>query len=68
MNNRDRTLTLGVVGPGIAAAMFIVIGYIANIVQLVEHGNEVGGMFILKLVGIFFGPLGVILGWMGIFS
>lgn len=39
-------------------------GYIANIVKLVMiAGGEITTMFVLRIVGIFAAPLGVILGF-----
>lgn len=39
-------------------------GYVANIVKLVMiAGGEITTMFVLRIVGIFAAPLGVILGF-----
>lgn len=42
----------------------IIYGWIANIV-IIAHSNfsELTGMLILRIVGIFIGPLGVVLGY-----
>ncbi len=41
------------------------LGYIFNIVELVAIASDpITGMFILRIVGIFFFPLGCILGWL----
>lgn len=44
------------------------IGWISNIVQIVGMISEpITALLIIKCVGIFAAPLGVILGWVGIF-
>ena len=45
-----------------------IIGWVANIVQIVNSiSNEITLLLILKCIGIVVAPLGVILGWIGIF-
>lgn len=41
-----------------------VFGWIANIVKLVGISGEIGGMFIVRVIGIFVAPLGSILGYL----
>ena len=42
-----------------------VVGWVLNIVKLVElAGGDVTAMFVLRIVGIFVGPLGCILGYL----
>lgn len=47
-------------------------GWVANIVQIVQAPSmplaEQSVMFFLKVIGILAAPLGVVLGWIGIFS
>lgn len=43
--------------------VFCVFGWVMNIHQLI-YMNEITTMFILKVVGIFVFPLGVVLGWL----
>lgn len=38
------------------------IGWVCNIIEI-AHSNFVNGMVILRVVGIFFFPLGAVLGW-----
>lgn len=48
--------------------IFVPVGYIANIVQLVNSGIGVIDVSVaLKLVGLVFAPLGAVMGWIGIF-
>ncbi len=42
------------------------VGWIKNIIKLVKGSKEVNGGFILRIIGIFFAPLGGILGYMNI--
>ena len=52
----------------IAVWIIALTGWIANIVQVVPMINDtITGMLILKIVGIFAGPLGSILGYIGMF-
>lgn len=52
----------------IAVWVAAVVGWVANIVQVVPMINDtITGMLILKIVGIFAGPLGSILGYIGMF-
>ncbi len=45
-----------------------IIGWVANIVQVIHLSTAaITGVFILKCIGIFVAPLGVILGWIGLF-
>lgn len=45
-----------------------IIGWIANIIQLIGIASgPVTTIFVLKCVGIFAFPLGAILGWFGFF-
>jgi uncharacterized protein with PQ loop repeat len=47
-----------------ALVLVSIYGYIANIVKLVWiAGGEITTMFVLRIVGIFAAPLGVILGF-----
>lgn len=46
----------------IAAAIAAIYGWINNIVTLAMHTPEMGTEFILRLVGVFVGPLGAIMG------
>ena len=47
---------------------FIIVGWIANIVQVIALINEpLTTLLALKCVGILVFPVGVILGWIGIF-
>ena len=48
----------------IALALLAVGGWIANVVAIVGTVNDpLGGMFILRCVGVFVAPLGSILGF-----
>jgi len=49
---------------GFAVIIALSVGYIMNIVQLVQNHYS-DGMVIAKVVGILIAPLGVILGWVG---
>lgn len=49
----------------LAIWIFCIGSWIANIVKLFVIINDpVSGMMILRAVGIFLAPLGVVLGWM----
>lgn len=50
----------------LAAPLILAIGgWIANIVKLVEAASDpITAFFIARIVGIFFAPLGVILGYL----
>lgn len=55
---------LFIVSPIIAG----IIGWVANIVQLVGMASDpITAMFVLKCVGVFFAPLGSVLGMVGFF-
>lgn len=44
------------------------IGWIANLIQILGMlADPITGLFILKIVGIFAGPIGSILGFIGMF-
>ncbi len=64
--NRDYSLGLGntaVLGT-IALFIAVVYGYVCNIIAIVQTMNDpLAGIFIARCVGIFFAPLGVILGY-----
>jgi hypothetical protein len=47
---------------GIAAA--ILYGYVMNIAEIVMRHDVINTLFILRCVGIVFGPLGVVLGYL----
>lgn len=50
----------------ILLALACIVGWIANIVQIFGMMSApVTGMFLFKIAGIFFFPIGIILGWMG---
>ena len=52
----------------IGAWLTFVIGWILNIIQLVGMADgEITVLLILKIVGVFAAPLGVILGIVGLF-
>ena len=56
-----------VVLPFILLAIAAVVGWIANVCQIVHALNlPITGMFIFKCVGVIVAPLGVVLGWVGI--
>ena len=63
----NKNKQLGITAYEILVAIIILVsicGYIANIVKLVlAAGGEVTTMFVLRIVGIFAAPLGVILGF-----
>lgn len=45
-----------------------IVGWVANLVQVVHQiSSPITGLFIIKAIGIVVAPVGVILGWMGIF-
>ena len=57
--------------PVIAIAIWfaLIVGWIANLVQVIGMASgDVTALFILKLAGIFAGPLGSILGLIGFFQ
>ena len=68
MNTRRRTTrnsNAELYGVLIVILLWVVaaIGWIANIVKLVGIADEpISGMFIIRVVGIFVAPLGVVLG------
>jgi hypothetical protein len=40
------------------------IGWVMNIVAIAgSNFNDINGLLVLRIVGIFFGPLGAVLGW-----
>jgi len=50
------------------ALAIVPVGWIANIVQMVNHIDEpLNAHEILRMVGVPVFPLGVVLGWIGIF-
>lgn len=51
----------------ICVGSFTVIGWLANVWQIVGAlDHPVTGAFVVKCIGIFAAPLGVLLGWGGI--
>lgn len=46
----------------IAAACTAAYGWVHNLFTLVMHTPEMGTEFVLRLVGVFFGPLGAFMG------
>lgn len=56
----------GIIIAYIAIAVIGFGGWVANIVKLVNSGFEVaqwGGMEVARVIGIFFAPLGAVLGF-----
>jgi hypothetical protein len=52
---------------GLAIVILGIVGWVANVVQIVATINHpITGLFILKCVGVLVAPLGVVLGWVGI--
>jgi len=50
---------------GISLFLFTVIGYIANIVNLLTNSDSISiTEAIISIAGIFIGPVGVITGWL----
>jgi hypothetical protein len=48
----------------VSLIVLLLTGWILNILKLVAIlGGDVTAMFIARIVGVFFFPLGVILGW-----
>lgn len=58
-----------IVSIGLVPIIFFIlcaVGWIANIVQVLDMPYSTA--FFIKMMGLFFAPLGVVLGWIGIFS
>lgn len=52
----------------VAVWVFGVVGWVANIVQIVSMiADPVTGLLIIKCVGVFLAPLGSVLGIIGMF-
>jgi len=69
MFNKSRDNTKTVVGVGGLVGILLICGaiygYVANIVSLVHHISDPNtAMLVLRAVGIFVAPLGVILGYL----
>jgi len=47
---------------GVVLTIAVILGWVLNIVEL-AHSSHVTGMVILRAVGIFFFPLGGVLGY-----
>lgn len=48
--------------------LILIVGWILNIVQICKViATPITGLFIVKVVGIFLAPLGVIMGYVGLF-
>lgn len=48
--------------------LVILPGWVANVVQLAgADWSTITGLLILKAIGVFVAPLGVVLGWIGMF-
>jgi len=57
----------GILGFFIIVALLLVAlaGWVMNIIEIYNHVNEpVTGMFVLRLIGVVFAPLGMVLGWL----
>lgn len=54
-----------------AFVLFLFVGWIANIFQILSNipatFGEMAPIFVVKCVGVFFFPIGAILGWAGFF-
>lgn len=57
----------GLIFGWLGIALLGLIGWIANIVQLVMHMNDPLTTMIVKMVGTLVAPLGAILGYVGMF-
>lgn len=53
------------ISAAIALVLAFVYGWGANIIKLVHHTAGVDATFILRLVGVFFAPLGAFMGFTG---
>lgn len=51
--------------------VFLLVGWLANIFQILSNipatFGEMAPIFLVKCVGVFFFPIGAILGWAGFF-
>lgn len=52
---------------GITIIVLCIIGWVANVIQLMGLEAEFTTEFIIKIIGCFVFPLGIVLGWVGIF-
>jgi len=49
---------------GVLIVFFFVVGWIMNIVKIVDSGFDViTGMFVARCIGVFVAPLGAVLGY-----
>lgn len=54
-----------------AFVLFLLVGWFANLFQILSNipvtFGEMAPIFLVKCVGVFFFPIGAILGWVGFF-
>jgi hypothetical protein len=68
---KDETLIFGIFGVWLALLVVAAVGWLANVGQLIRFAatnpplNDITLMVILKIIGVIFAPLGVILGYIG---
>ena len=68
MHRKAFTLFELIIIPFILCAIALLVGWIANIVQIVHIiSDPITALFIFKCVGVLFAPLGGILGLIGMF-
>lgn len=50
--------------------LVMLIGWVMNIIQVVDTFNidAITGLIIIKIIGIVVGPLGAVMGWIGLFQ
>lgn len=47
----------------IVVILVAVVGWVSNLMNVLQHNGDVTGMFVAQIVGLFIPPLGMILGF-----
>ncbi len=63
--NKDAWIVLSIFAAQIGIAIAAIVGWVMNIITIAHSSFDVlTGMLILRIVGIFVGPLGAVLGYL----
>ena len=65
MNKRNKYMTGGIsyLIFMFSLLVFVLIGWVMNIMDLVKMDLTLTGLCVLKIIGVFIPPLGAVMGW-----
>ena len=63
MMSKKDIFELSISGLCLILLLAALVGYILNIVEIAQNFNEITGIMVVRIIGIFLAPIGVILGY-----